>query len=169
MSKLTREGKLFKNENKVLDTYRDLIARKNSPDELSSALEKLTGKYKNLLEQARFLTWISGRLERKLQRKNHELIVNNARLQQTLDDLTKAEAGKNVYAIIYSIAIVLFVLEEFFVEPVIRIFDDSVAIGILIKLLIVLGLKASEGFIEKRVTRPRKSPVVTKTSKHTVV
>lgn len=169
MSKLTREGKLFKNENKILDTYRELVEQENSPDKIRPALVHLTGKYKNLLEQARFLTWISGRLERKLQRKNKELIINNARLQQTLDELTKAEAGKNVYAIIYSIAIVLFVLEEFFVEPVIRLFDDSVAFGIIIKLFIVLALKASEGLIEKRVIKPRKPPVMTRTTKHTVV
>jgi hypothetical protein len=169
MSKLTREGKLFKNENKILETYGELVAQENSPDKIKSGLVHLTGKYKNLLEQARFLTWISGRLERKLQRKNKELIINNARLQQTLDELTKAEAGKNAYAIIYSIAIVLFVLEEFFVEPVIRLFDDTVVFGIIIKLFIVLALKASEGFVEKWMMKPRKPPEVTRTTKHTVV
>ena len=65
----------------------------------------------------------------------------------------KAEAGKNAYTIIYFIAIGLFVLEEFFVEPVINMIGESVLISILIKLVIVLGLKASEGFIERKVTK----------------
>jgi hypothetical protein len=169
MSKMSREEKLFKNENKVLEIYSDMLSQKHSADEVKTALGSLTHKYKSLLEQARFLTWISGRLERKLQRKNDELLINNARLQHTLDELTKAEAGKSVYAIIYSIAIALFVLEEFFVEPFIKIFDDSIGVSVLIKLCIVLLLKASEGLIEKRVTRPRRPPTMTKNVKSAVV
>src|SRR3954466_11533184 len=103
MSKMTREEKLFRNENKVLERYSDMLSQKHSPEEVKTALGNLTHKYKSLLEQFTVLTWISGRLERKLQRKNDELIINNARLQRTLDELTKAEAGKSVYAIIYSI------------------------------------------------------------------
>ena len=60
-----------------------------------------------------------------------------------------------MYAIIYFIAIGLFVLEEFFVEPFINMFGDTVGFSITIKLIIVLLLKASEGFIEKKVTRRR--------------
>jgi hypothetical protein len=157
MSKMTREEKLFRNESNVLEKYKTLVERENTPEETRAALEDLTKKYKNLLDQTRFLTWISGRLERKLHRTNRELIDNNKHLQDTLDDLTRAEAGRSVYAIIYFIAIALFVLEEFFVEPFITMFGDSVGFSISIKLIIVLLLKASEGFIEKKVTRSRRA------------
>ena len=159
MSKMSREEKLFKNESEVLEKYRAMIGRQNTPEETTAALEHLTMKYKSLLDQTRFLTWISGRLERKLHRTNRELIDNNTRLQTTLDDLTRAEAGRSVYAIIYFIAIALFVLEEFFVEPFINMFGDSVGFSIMIKLMIVLALKASEGFIEKKVTRSHRSTI----------
>jgi hypothetical protein len=155
MSKMSREDKLFKNELNVLNHYREVVTRENSPEDTKIALENLTSKYRTLLEQTRFLTWISGRLERKLQRKNRELFDKNNRLISTLKDLTKAEAGRNAYAIIYFIAIVLFVLEEFFVEPVISMFGDSLGYSILIKLVIVLLLKVSEGFIERRVTKKK--------------
>ena len=155
MSKMNREEKLFKNELNVLNHYREMVTRENAPHDTKIALENLTAKYKVLLEQTRFLTWISGRLERKLQRKNSELHNKNNRLVATLKDLTKAEAGRSAYAIIYFIAIALFVLEEFFVEPVITMFGDGLGFSILIKLVIVLLLKVSEGFIEKRVTKKK--------------
>jgi hypothetical protein len=83
------------------------------------------------------------------------LYEQNTRLEKTLFELTKAQAGKNAYAIVYSIAIALFVLEEFFVEPVINMVGNGVSYSILIKLLIVLLLKVSEGFIESKITKKR--------------
>jgi hypothetical protein len=155
MSKMSREEKLFKNEMNVLNHYREMVNRDKSLEDANKALENLTNKYKSLLEQTRFLTWISGRLERKLHRTNQELNVKNNRLVTTLKDLTKAEASRSAYTIIYFIAIALFVLEEFFVEPVINMFGEGLGLSILIKLVIVLGLKASEGFIERRVTKKK--------------
>jgi hypothetical protein len=153
MSKLTREEKLFKNEMNILIHYREIAAKENTHEDTRIALGNLTNKYKTLLEQTRFLTWISGRLERKLQRANRDLSDKNDRLQKTLIDLTKAEAGRSAYAIIYFIAIVLFVLEEFFVEPVISMVGDSLSYSIIIKLVIVLLLKVSEGVIERRIRK----------------
>ena len=157
MSKMTQEEKLFKNESTILEYYQEMTSRPNTPEETKEALEQLTRKYKSLLDQTRFLTWISGILERKLQRSNRELYDNNASLQKALDDLTRAEAGRSAYAIIYFIAIVLFVLEEFFVEPLIGVFGESIGYSILIKLVIVLVLKVSEGSIEKKIRQARMS------------
>jgi chromosome segregation ATPase len=161
MSKMSREEKLFRKESMVLDHYRKMIGAQTSPEETRAGLIDLTRKYKNLLEQTRFLTWISGRLERKLQRTNRELHKKNEDLRNTLDDLSKAQASRSAYAIIYSIAIALFVLEEFFVEPVIGMFGDSISYSILIKLFIVLLLKIAETIIEHKVTRNRKNVVLT--------
>jgi chromosome segregation ATPase len=155
MSKMTQEEKLFKNESTILEYYQELSSKANTPEETKEALEQLTRKYKSLLDQTRFITWISGRLERKLQRSNRELYENNASLQRALDDLTRAEAGRSAYAIIYFIAIVLFVLEEFFVEPLIGVFGESIGYSILIKLVIVLALKVSEGSIERKIRQVR--------------
>jgi hypothetical protein len=156
MSKMTREEKLFRRENDILIKYKEMASRENSPEETSQALEKLTDKYSDLLLQTRFMTWISGRLERKLQRTNRELINNNKTLQHTLDELTKSEASRSAYAIIYFIAIVLFVLEEFLVEPLITELGGNVGYGILIKLVIVLLLKLTESLIERKITMNRK-------------
>jgi hypothetical protein len=155
MNKMTREEKLFKRENDILEQHKNAITRGISAEECREALIKLTARYEALLNQTRFLTWISGRLERKLHRTNRELHDNNRSLQQALHDVTKAEAGRRAYAIIYFIAIVLFVLEEYFLEPIIAMMGDSINFGIAVKLIIVLMLKVSEGFIERKMTRKR--------------
>jgi hypothetical protein len=156
MSKMSREEKLFKRENTLLEQFKEITSRETTPEETKEGLKKLVSKYEDLLLQTRFMTWVSGRLERKLQRTNRELINNNNTLQQTLDELTKAEASRSATAIIYFIAIILFVLEEFLVEPFITRMGGNVGYGILVKLLIVLLLKVAEGLIEKKITRNKK-------------
>jgi hypothetical protein len=150
-----KEDKLFSNEAKVLHKYRELLSSTAEEKIDRNALEELTDKYKNLLEQSRFLTWISGRLERKLHKANQEMFAKNNEMQTTLNELSKAKAGKRAYAIIYFIAIVLFVMEESFIEPLIDVFGGGVWYGILIKLVIVLLLKSSESFIEEQLIRNR--------------
>jgi hypothetical protein len=151
MAKNQAEDKLFSNEAKILHHYRDLLDTHEGDKIDRAVLEDLVKKYGTLLEQSKFLTWISGRLERKLQKVNQELFVKNHDMQNALNDLIKAKAGKSAYTIIYFIAIVLFVLEEFFVEPVITAFGGGLSYSILIKLVIVLLLKSSEGFIEEQL------------------
>ncbi|HTH54574.1 MAG TPA: hypothetical protein VL728_00925 [Cyclobacteriaceae bacterium] len=153
MSKPSRDEKMFTNELGIYNKHRDFQYSQDSYNELKSAHERLTNDYKKLLEQARFLTWISGRLEKKLYKSNKELAVRNSKLEKTVEELISARAGKNAYAIIYFIAIVLFVLEEFLIEPVINQFGNGVGYSILIKLIIVLLLKVSEGFLEERIKK----------------
>jgi hypothetical protein len=152
MSKMTREEKLFKKENATLEYYKEQLINLDCPIDAQRSLRKLTMSYEALLNQTRFMTWVSGRLERKLHRKNVELLDKNDILQRTLNDLTVAEAGKSAYAIIYFIAIILFMLEELLIEPLV----SGIGYGILIKLGIVLILKVSEGFIEKKLVRHKR-------------
>ena len=158
MGNMSREEKLFRNENSILHHYKVIAEENNSHDQARDALKELTGKYENLLNQTRFLTWISGRLERKLQRKNKELSDSNLNLNKTLTELTKAEAGKSAYAIIYFVAIILFVLEEVVIEPFVAAVGGHVGYGIAIKLFIVIMLKVSEASIEKKIIHSRRLP-----------
>ncbi len=92
----------------------------------------------------------------KLQKANRDLVDRNAQLEKTVEDLITAKAGKSAYAIIYFIAIVLFVLEEFFLEPFISLLGNGLGYSIMIKLIIVLLLKISESFIEERIKKKPK-------------
>ena len=156
MGKVAQEEKMFKKEVGIYNRHKDFLSEETSPEKTKQALEELTNDYKKLLEQTRFLTWVSGRLEKKLHRANRELQDRNAQLEKTIEDLSTARAGKNAYTIIYFIAIVLFVLEEFLIEPVINKFGSGLGYSILIKLIIVLLLKVSEGFIEDRIKKKPK-------------
>ena len=153
MAKIAQEEKLFKKEVGIYSRHRDFLNQENSHEQTKAALEELTNDYKKLMEQTRFLTWVSGRLEKKLVKANRELVERNAKLEKTVDELMSAKASKNAYAIIYFIAIILFVLEEFFIEPVINMFGNSLGYSIMIKLIIVLLLKVSEGVIEERIKK----------------
>ncbi|MBS1680775.1 MAG: hypothetical protein JST48_03610 [Bacteroidetes bacterium] len=162
MAKAPQEEKLFKKEVGVYNQYKQLVAEENTHEHTKAALENLTNEYKKLLEQTRFLTWISGRLEKKLHKANRELTERNAKLEKTVDELITAKAGRSAYAIIYFIAIVLFVLEEFFIEPFIGMFGNSLGYSIMIKLFIVLLLKISEGFIEERIKKKPQGTLLSK-------
>ncbi len=153
MRKPEQEEKLFKKEVGIYNKHKDFIGQENSPEMTRQALEHLTIEYKRILEQTRFLTWVSGRLEKKLHRANNSLQDRNRKLEKTIEELITAKAGRSAYAIIYFIAIVLFVLEEFFIEPVIGMVGCGWGYSILIKLIIVLLLKVSEGFIEERIKK----------------
>jgi hypothetical protein len=156
MSKLSHEEKLFKNELATFNQHKEFLSQEHPPETIKASLSTLTHDYKKLLEQTRFLTWVSGRLERKLQKANRDLVDRNALLEKTVDDLITAKAGKSAYAIIYFIAIVLFVLEEFFLEPFIGLLGNGIGYSIMIKLIIVLLLKISESIIEERIKKKPK-------------
>jgi hypothetical protein len=156
MSKLSYEEKLFKNELATFNQHKEFLSQEHPPETIKASLSTLTHDYKKLLEQTRFLTWVSGRLERKLQKANRDLVDRNALLEKTVDDLITAKAGKSAYAIIYFIAIVLFVLEEFFLEPFIGLLGNGIGYSIMIKLIIVLLLKISESIIEERIKKKPK-------------
>jgi hypothetical protein len=151
------EDKIFKNELATFNKHKDFLSQDHPPEQIKDSLGTLTQDYKKLLEQTRFLTWVSGRLERKLQKANRDLVDRNGLLEKTVEDLITAKAGRRAYAIIYFIAIVLFVLEEFFIEPFIGMLGNGVGYSIMIKLIIVLLLKISEGIIEERI---RKKPKI---------
>src|SRR6478609_4250987 len=156
MSKTAQEEKMFSKEVGIYYRNRDFLSDEKEPEKMREALENLTNEYKKLLEQTRFLTWISGRLEKKLHKANRELKDRNSLLERTIDALISARASKNAYTIIYIIAIVLFVLDEFLIEPVIVKFGSGLGFSILIKLVIVLLLKVMEGVIEERIKTKRK-------------
>jgi len=156
MTKIAQDEKMFSKEVGVYYRHKVFLSDENHPEKMKGALGELTNEYKKLLEQTRFLTWISGRLEKKLHKANRELKDRNSLLERTIDALISARASKNAYTIIYIIAIILFVLEEFLIEPIITKFGSGLGFSILIKLCIVLLLKVMEGVIEERIKTKRR-------------
>jgi len=132
---------LFEEETRVLQHYQ--AASQGSPD-----MKAMTEKYRDLLEQAKFLTRISDRLENRLQNANAELAEKNLELSTALDELTRARVSRQAYVIIYFIAGLLFVFEELFIDPMISFLGAGIGAVILIKLCIALLLKPAESLLE---------------------
>lgn len=138
---------LFEEETRVLEHYQELIEEAPAND----ALKMMTEKYRELLDQTKFLTRISDRLENRLQSVNQTLAQKNIELTSALDELTKARISKQAYLIIYFIAGLLFVFEEFFIDPIASFVGKGLGMVLVIKLCIALLLKPTESLLENRL------------------
>ena len=147
---MKNEDILFKEEEEDLHYFRR-ISDGLQKEEAHDALRRLTERYDELLQQAKFLTRVSDRLENKLETVNIELTKKNARLEKTLEALRRASVGKRAFGIIYFIVVMLFVLEEFFIEPLTILAGGLMWMGIAIKLAIALALKPAESFLERKL------------------
>jgi hypothetical protein len=148
---------LFGEEESVLHLYKSLSDFDEVDTNYKDALKVLTEKYKELLNQTKFLTRMGDRLENRLHTVNATLAQKNVDLSTALDDLTKARVSKQAYFIIYLIATMLFVFEEFFIDPVVSVFGTGIWIVLIIKLCIALLLKPTESLLENRfLSRIRK-------------
>ncbi|MEQ9426357.1 MAG: hypothetical protein RJQ09_18170 [Cyclobacteriaceae bacterium] len=118
-------------------------------------IETFVNKYEDLLNETKVITKISDRLQKKLdtanqkiQSQNTQITKKNEELGVTIDKLTKARVGRKASTIILTVAIILFVSEEFYLEAVIEEYVNIPYLGLGIKLLIALILKFLESGLE---------------------
>jgi hypothetical protein len=142
---------LFEEESRVLTYYQTLSEDALQETDYQQALRVITGKYKELLDQTKFLTRISDRLENRLQSVNQTLAKKNVDLKSALDELSRARVGRQAYLIIYIIAGIVFVFEEFFIDPVVAVFGNVMWMVIAIKLCFTLLLKPTETLLENHL------------------
>ena len=134
-----------------------------SVDELKAGYHDILSKYERLLGEAKLLTSVSDRLHHKLNQANdklHEqadeintinqdLKVNNQILQDTIDQLTRARVSRRAGTIVLTIAILLFIVSEGFLEPYVEQQTDNFYVGLGFKLIIALMLRPIDFFTEK--------------------
>ena len=129
-------------------------------------LDDFSTYYEELIAQAKVITRVSDRLQKKLdnaniqiQDQNVEIKDKNLELATTLDQLAQAKVGKRASTILYTVAIALFVLEQLLLEPLIEqqlaereISIPYVGIGILGVLFILVKIleSALEGYFMKK-------------------
>lgn len=126
-------------------------------EDTSIDAEKLKTEYTRLVEnfdetigELKLITKVSDKLQNKLDKTNSALDNKNKELQETLDALTKAKAGRKAATIILALAVILFLLEEIFIEKLIDNYSGgNVWFSLGAKGAIALGLKPLEGFLEK--------------------
>ena len=150
--------KVYLREIEELERAQAFIAQENIENHIfRNEYVKLVDSFDDAVGQMRLITKVSDKVQKKLDRvntaldnKNAELDSKNAELQKTIDELTQARAGKIAATIVLVIAVMLFLLEELFIDNVIKnlLGTTSQWASIITKLVVVLMLKPLEGILE---------------------
>lgn len=132
-------------------------------------LEDFTDDYEDLVAQAKVITRVSDRLQKKLdnaniqiREQNDEIKVKNLQLEQTIKDLAVAKVGRKASTIMFTLAIILFVSEEYFLEEIIDSYVSIPYMGLVVKGLIALGLKFFESALEAFFLNQEKRKIIKK-------
>ena len=150
--------KVYLREIEELERAKAFIAQENIENHIfRNEYVKLVDSFDDAVGQMRLITKVSDKIQKKLDRvnsaldsKNAELDNKNAELQKTIDELTQARAGKIAATIVLIIAVMLFLLEELFIDNVIKnlLGTTSQWASIITKLVVVLLLKPLESVLE---------------------
>lgn len=150
--------KVYLREIEELERAQAFIAQEDIENHIfRNEYVKLVESFDDAVGQMRLITKVSDKVQKKLDRvnsaldvKNAELDTKNAELQKTIDELTQARAGKIAATIVLIIAVMLFLLEELFIDNVIKnlLGTTSQWASVITKLVVVLMLKPLEGLLE---------------------
>ncbi len=137
-----------------------------SSEELKAQLQVYAKNHKKLLQEVKLLTSVGDRLQKKvksanemlqeqaeeIKKINKDLQDKNIELQFTIDELTKAKAGKRATTIILIFALVLFIITEL-LESTFETFFTGANMLIIyaFKVSLALGFKPIEGVLENAI------------------
>lgn len=155
---------LFTEEEKVLSSYRRKIEKE---DVYLEDAESFANSYKDLIDQTRVITRISDRLQKKLDmanqkiRSQNEVIgQKNELLENTIIELTRAKVSKKASTILLTLALILFISEQYLLEPLIESYVVIPYLGIVLKGLIAFSLKFFETGIENYFMKKEQSEIL---------
>jgi len=130
-------------------------------------LDSFSDEYEELVAQAKVITRVSDRLQKKLdnanvqiREQNEEIKEKNVTLADTIDQLAKAQVGRRASTIMLTVAVVLFVLEQVFIEPQIENLGFGRYAGLVILGVLFLLIKFLEGQLEKYFMNKEKKKIL---------
>ena len=130
-------------------------------------LDSFSDEYESLVAQAKVITRVSDRLQKKLDNANiqiseqsEEIKIKNLQLADTVDQLAKAQVGKKASTIMLTVAIILFILEQIFIEPIIEQRVNIPYVGFGILALLFFLVKLLEGALEKYFMNKEKKKIL---------
>ncbi len=119
-------------------------------------LDAFSNEYEELIAQTKVITRISDRLQNKLdnanlqiQGQNKEIKEKNIQLANTIDQLVTTELSRKASTVMLTVAAILFILEQIFIEPIIEENIDLPYIGYGILAILFLLIKFCESGLEK--------------------
>ncbi|MEQ9305390.1 MAG: hypothetical protein RJQ14_15885 [Marinoscillum sp.] len=130
-------------------------------------LESFSDDYEELVAQAKVITRVSDRLQKKLdnaniqiREQNDEIKSKNLELEDTIKQLVAARVGRKASTIMFTLAIILFISEELFVEDLIESYVSIPYLGLIIKGLLALSLKFLESGLESFFLNQEKKKII---------
>jgi predicted Fe-Mo cluster-binding NifX family protein len=161
---MTEAISLFHVEEKSL---KELKGKVKSNAVSKRTLVRFIDNYDDLITQSKVITRVSDRLQSKLNKAKDQIAEQNAiissknsLLENTIDQLIKAQVGKKALTIILVAAIILFVAEEILLEEAIKTYISIPYMGLIVKLFLALVLKSFESTIEKFFVKKEHSKIV---------
>jgi predicted transcriptional regulator len=147
-------------------------------------LDNFSNDYEDLVAQAKVITRVSDRLQKKLdtaniqiREQNDEIKDKNIQLGNTITELAEAKVGRRASTALFFLAIALFLLEELFVEDAISDYLQSIDlgnflnslknyVGLFIKLILAIALKFFEGGLESFFLNQEKKKIMKQEQKN---
>jgi hypothetical protein len=131
-------------------------------------LESFSEQYDELIAQAKVITRVSDRLQKKLDSanlqirdQNKEITKQNLELETTVTQLAQARVGRRASTILYFIAITLFIIEEFTLEGLMDSLNWHPYVAIFIKVATFFIVKLFEGRLEGYFMNQEKKKILT--------
>jgi hypothetical protein len=95
-----------------------------------------------------------------IKKQKEEIEQKNIKLQETIDELTRARISKKARAITFTIAIILFIIEDTILHFALQIVpENSYALSMLVKMAIIFSMgpvnKGIEKFLLQRIVKKK--------------
>ncbi|MEO9485509.1 MAG: hypothetical protein ABJG47_18760 [Ekhidna sp.] len=155
-----------------VDSLRKFRAKIETHAIYKEDLDSFSDEYEELVAQAKVITRVSDRLQKKLdnanlqiREQNEEIKDKNVQLGETVDQLAKAKVGRRASTILFTVAVILFMLEQLLLEPIIETYFETKYISIGILGLLFILVKFSEGAMESFFMNREKNKILQKEEK----
>ncbi|MEM9895789.1 MAG: hypothetical protein AAF789_05420 [Bacteroidota bacterium] len=153
--------------NEEINSLRKFRSKLDTHTIYKEDLDDFSNDYEELIAQAKVITRVSDRLQKKLDNanlqikdQNDEIKDKNQELEQTISQLVVAQVGKKASTIMFTVGFLLFVLEQIALEPIIEEKISIPYLGYGILALIFLFVKILEGRLEAYFLNKEKKKIL---------
>ncbi|MEL6560499.1 MAG: hypothetical protein AAFQ94_20075 [Bacteroidota bacterium] len=155
---------LYHDEVSNLDKFRKKI---DSRTIYKEDLEFFSEQYEELIAQAKVITRVSDRLQKKLdnantqiREQNSEITEKNSELESAINQLVAAKVGRKASTILFVVTITLLIIEEYAIDPLLENLTGSDFISIGIKVATAVVAKLFEGRLEDYFLNKEKAKII---------
>lgn len=155
---------LYHDEVSNLDKFRKKI---DSRTIYKEDLEFFSEQYEELIAQAKVITRVSDRLQKKLdnantqiREQNSEITEKNNELESAINQLVAAKVGRKASTILFVVTITLLIIEEYAIDPLLENLSGSEFISIGIKVATAVVAKLFEGRLEDYFLSKEKAKII---------